>query len=143
MHAAMDVGAVHLGRSGGWLDHRMRLLAGGGAIQIHQRLAVDRLLEDREILADASTSKLADVLVSVLMKFLQETSVPAESRSGPTLMRSTMSLREGVRSAGCAPVLADAARLQVEERFRVELADGRAVRAAHIVGEESAAPAWC
>ena len=53
--------------------HHLRLLRGGGVIQIDQRLAVDRLLENREILADRSTSKPgATSLVSVLMEFLEQ-----------------------------------------------------------------------
>ena len=52
VNAAVDVGAVHFVEAADGIDHRERLLGGGGAIQIHQRLAVDVLLEDREILPD-------------------------------------------------------------------------------------------
>ena len=48
----MDIGAIHLVKFADGVDHRERLLRGGGVIQVHQRLAVDRLLQDREILAD-------------------------------------------------------------------------------------------
>ena len=52
MHAAMDVGAIHFVEMPQGVDHRRGLLRGGRAVQVHQRLAVDVLLEDREILAD-------------------------------------------------------------------------------------------
>ena len=52
VHAAMDVGAIHLVEMADGVDHHGGLLRGGGAIQVDQRLAVNRLLEDREILAD-------------------------------------------------------------------------------------------
>ena len=53
VHAPMDVGVlrgvVPLDR----VDHDPRLLAGGRVVEIHQRLAVHPLLQDREVLADA------------------------------------------------------------------------------------------
>ena len=52
VNAAVDVGAVHFVEAADGIDDRERLLRGGGAIQVHQRLAVDVLLEDREILPD-------------------------------------------------------------------------------------------
>ncbi len=53
MHAAMNVGAIHFMKFANGFDHRVRLLRRGGVVQIHQRLAVYGLLQDREILPDA------------------------------------------------------------------------------------------
>ncbi|MCY1203121.1 hypothetical protein D9M72_146200 [compost metagenome] len=50
MHAAVDIGVERgiVMRFG--IDHALRLLGGGGVVQIDQRLAVDGLAQDREIL---------------------------------------------------------------------------------------------
>ncbi len=52
MHAAVDVGAIHFVELDDGVDDGARLLRGGGVIEIDERLAVDGLLEDGEILAD-------------------------------------------------------------------------------------------
>ena len=52
VNAAVNVGAIHLVELADGVDHREGLLRGGGAIQIYQWLTVDRLLQDREILAN-------------------------------------------------------------------------------------------
>ncbi len=52
MHAAVDVGAIHFVELDDGVDDGARLLRGGGVIEINERLAVDGLLEDGEILAD-------------------------------------------------------------------------------------------
>ena len=52
VHAAMNVGAIHFVELANRFDHRVRLLRRGRVIQIHQRLAVYGLLENREILPD-------------------------------------------------------------------------------------------
>ena len=52
VNAAVDIGAIHLVKLTDGIDHRERFLRGGGAIEIDQRLAVDCLLEDREVLAN-------------------------------------------------------------------------------------------
>ena len=77
VHAAMDVGAIHLVELADGVDHRERLLRRGGVIQIHQRLAVDALLQDREILPDlvARRNRPRSTLVSVLMEFLEQDSL--------------------------------------------------------------------
>ncbi|MNS92519.1 hypothetical protein D3C72_1266610 [compost metagenome] len=51
MHAAVDIGVERgiVMRFG--IDHALRLLGGGGVVQIDQRLAVDGLAQDGEILA--------------------------------------------------------------------------------------------
>ncbi len=49
--AAMDVGVVVLVIMAQRLDHRARFLRRGGVVEINQRLAMDLLVEDREILA--------------------------------------------------------------------------------------------
>ena len=74
VHAAVDVGAVHFVETADGVDDRVRLLRGGGVVQVHQRLAVDVLLEDREILPDAvsTSNRAATWLLSVLMKFLEQ-----------------------------------------------------------------------
>ena len=77
VNAAVDVGAVHLVEAADGVDHRERLLRGSGAIQIDQRLAVDVLLEDREILPDPFHVEIGaetafTCLLSVLMKFLEQ-----------------------------------------------------------------------
>ena len=134
--AAVDVGAIHLVELADGVDHRERLLRGGGAIQIHQRLAVDRLLEDRKVLADPlhveSGRKLATEACSL--------NFSNRIRSSASFERLDLDavddvLRERIRQQAARIALADAARPQVEHRFRVQLADGRAVRAAHVVGE--------
>ena len=51
--AAVDVGVVVLVVVVDGLDHRARALARSGAVQVHERLAVDLLIEDRKVAADA------------------------------------------------------------------------------------------
>ncbi len=53
MHGAMDIGVGSFVIPGDGVDHRARLLRGGGVIEIDERLAVNLLLEDRKIGADA------------------------------------------------------------------------------------------
>src|ERR1039458_2284168 len=83
-----------------------------------------------------STSKPAAIsVVTVLMEFL-----------GQNLFQLVPQLRyldpvddvllEGLCQQASRLLFADAARLQVEQRFRVQLANRRAMRAAHIVGED-------
>src|ERR1035437_1985426 len=87
-----------------------------------------------------STSKPAvapavNWLLSVLMKFLEKN---AFQRIAQRLYFDAIHhiLRESVSQQAGGLAFADAARLQVEERFAVELADGGAMGAAHIVGED-------
>ena len=47
--AAMDIGVVVLVVMAQGVEHRARLLRGGGVVEIDQRLAVNLLVEDREI----------------------------------------------------------------------------------------------
>src|ERR1035437_8131461 len=74
-------------------------------------------------------------LLSVLMKFLEKNPF---QRIAQRLHFDAIDyvLRECVGQQAAGLALADAARLQVEERFAVELADGGAMGAAHIVGED-------
>src|ERR1035437_4344360 len=74
-------------------------------------------------------------LLSVLMKFLEKN---AFQRIAQRLYFDAIHhiLRESVSQQAAGLAFADAARLQVEERFAVELADGGAMGAAHIVGED-------
>ena len=51
MDAAMDVGIVVFVIMHQRVNHRARFLRRGGVVEINQRLAVDLLVEDREILA--------------------------------------------------------------------------------------------
>ncbi len=48
----MDVGAIDGVELDDGVDDGLRLLRGGGVVEIDQRLAVDGLLEDREIFAE-------------------------------------------------------------------------------------------
>src|SRR5450759_252689 len=74
-------------------------------------------------------------LLSVLMKFLEKNPF---QRIAQRLYFDAIHhvLRESVSQQAAGLAFADAARLQVEERFAVELADGGAMGAAHIVGED-------
>src|SRR5664279_5140943 len=74
-------------------------------------------------------------LLSVLMKFLEKN---AFQRIPQRLYFDAVDhvLRERVGQQAAGLALADAARLQVEQGFGVELADGGAMGAAHIVGED-------
>ena len=50
----MDVGVVVLVVAAQGVDDRARLLRGGRVVEVDQRLAVDLLLQDREVVADAA-----------------------------------------------------------------------------------------
>jgi hypothetical protein len=52
MHAAMNVGAIDGVELDDGVDDGLRLLRGGGVVEIDQGLAVDSLLEDREVFAE-------------------------------------------------------------------------------------------
>ncbi len=52
VHTPVDVGVVLRVVADEGIDHGLRLLAGGRAVEIHERLAVDFLVQDREVLAD-------------------------------------------------------------------------------------------
>src|ERR1035441_1385819 len=81
-----------------------------------------------------STSKPAAItLLSVLMEFLEEElfQLFAQVRD---LDPVDDVLCERVSQQAARLLFADAARLQVEQRFSIQLPDGSAVRAAHIVG---------
>ncbi len=49
MHAAVHIGVVAAVELHRGLDHRPRLLAGRGAVQVDQRLAVDHLVQSRKV----------------------------------------------------------------------------------------------
>ena len=53
VHAAMDIGVIEAIVVVQRLDHRRRLLGGGGVVEVHQRLAVHHLAQNREIRAHA------------------------------------------------------------------------------------------
>src|SRR5438094_144244 len=53
VNAAVDVGVVGLVVAAQRLQDGARLLRGGGVVQVDQGLAVDLLLQDREVCADA------------------------------------------------------------------------------------------
>src|SRR5262249_19751806 len=48
----VDVGVVQLIVAAGRVDYRLRLLRGGGVVEVDQRLAVGLAVEDREVVAD-------------------------------------------------------------------------------------------
>src|SRR5581483_6219537 len=81
-----------------------------------------------------STSKpAATALLSVLMEFLVQQPLQ-RLFDGGRLDAVEDVLRERMRKERPCFVLADAARLQVEHALGIELSDGRAVRAAHVIG---------
>src|SRR4051812_36751579 len=80
----------------------------------------------------STSNAVATALVSVLMEFLKESGGKRLSQ-GLDLDAVDDVLRERGDQQVPRIDLADAARLQVEHHFRIELADGRAVRAAHVV----------
>ena len=49
MNATMDVRIVSQVIPADRVDHRLRLVCGGGIVEVNERLAGDRLLKDREI----------------------------------------------------------------------------------------------
>ena len=57
VHAAMDVGVVIAVAVADGVDHRLRFLHRGGIVQVHQRLAMHPLAQDRKIGADAGQIK--------------------------------------------------------------------------------------
>src|ERR1035438_3250576 len=82
-----------------------------------------------------STSKPAEItLVSALMEFLEQDSFQRIFQ-GLNFDAIDDVLREGVGQQAARILFADAARPQVEHGFGIQLADGGAVRAAHVVGE--------
>ena len=50
--AAMDVGVLLGVVAGQAIDHGLRLLRRRGVVEVHERLAVDPLPQDREVLTD-------------------------------------------------------------------------------------------
>ena len=152
MQAAMDVG-VFLGI--GVLDrveHRLRLLRRGAVVEIDQRLAVDFARQDREVAADRLdvvgrgiwSIKSCPVAYhpsqrrAVLRKPCCRTShrLPAPRRSASSSSSSITSATNALTSRPRARLLVDAARHQVEQMVVVDLGDGRAMAALHVVGED-------
>src|ERR1017187_7492456 len=82
------------------------------------------------------TSKPAAIsLLTVLMEFLEKD--PLQGVSQCRYLDAVHDvLREGVRQQGAGLLLADAARLQVEQRLRVQLADSGELGGAHVVGPD-------
>ena len=144
------------------VDHRLRLLRRGGVVEIHQRLAVHVLLQNREVRADlldveserrlaasrVRTARAADAhptscqLRSPIIVGSAGWRVAAHDASmqcsayrataPASCGRCTRWRRRSSRLRAAAS--SDAARAQVEQRLLVELADRRAVRALHVVG---------
>ena len=148
MDAAMDVGVdvrvVALQR----IDHRLRLLRGGGIVEIDQRLAVHRLAQDGKILAPAGDIACHCDWREQYFRFhfhhnspkrvvLRQTSQQnffKPGRKDATRMRSMTSCAKACTSSLRAAGRVDAARAQIEQLRFVELPDGGAVSAFHIVG---------
>src|SRR5215469_2510298 len=83
-----------------------------------------------------STSKRAETtLLSVLMEFLEEGLFQLVLQSRDFYPVDNI-LREGVGKQVAGLAAADAAGLQVEEGFSIQLADCGAVRTAHIVRQD-------
>src|ERR1700730_12785347 len=83
-----------------------------------------------------STSKLAAIwLLTVLMEFLEESLLQRFLQRG-NLNAINDVLRKGVGQHAARFPLANAARLQIECRFRIQLADGGAMGAAHVIGKD-------
>src|SRR5215469_3261260 len=82
----------------------------------------------------STSNEVATLLVRVLMKFLEQD--PFE-RVPQTLHLDAVHdvLRKRVGQEVARLLLADAARLQIEQRLRIQLPDGGAVRAAHVIGK--------
>src|ERR1035441_7468244 len=82
------------------------------------------------------TSKQAGLsLLTVLMEFLEKDPLQRVFQRRDLNAIHDI-LREGVGQQGARLLLADAARLQVEQRLRVQLPNGGAVGAAHVVGPD-------
>src|ERR1035438_80785 len=83
----------------------------------------------------STSNAVVTSLLSVLMEFLKENLLQriAQRRNLDPVHNI---LRERVGQQTARFLLADAARLQVEQRFAIQLADGRAMRAAHVVRSE-------
>ena len=136
----MDVGVVVLVVVVDRLDHRARPLAGRGVVEIHERLAVDLLVQDREVAADALDVEVGaartdrndggtheDFSVTLVHELFDvaahcERSDRRDDRFG-----------ERADQQGARVGFVEPARAQVEEGGRIELADGRAVAALHVV----------
>ncbi len=145
VHVRMRVRLVVLHRA----QHRQRALRGGGAVQIHQRLAVDARGEDREVARARARHRaaggraVAERLAAITSSSSQGRVLAADvgealARSGgaAAAVRScaTTSARNAHLSRRCAVSAVEPARQQVEQHVLVELAGGGAVAAAHIVG---------
>ena len=143
--AAMHVGVIVLVVARDRLDHGARTLARRRVVQIHQRLAVDGLMQDREVAADrfyvercsrragrgdggthAETSDGAAKRSSSRCSSAGAQAARVRSSTGWT--------RRTRGSAARAPrVSRQAARAQVKKRGRIELTGRRAVAAFHVV----------
>ena len=157
VHAAMDVGVVVAVVARDRVDHRLRLLRRRRVVEIDERLAVDRVGEGSgsrrgraatsNVGAGAATAARAGcsprARSSCRVHFRQ---IAARAARTARLRAPRAAARSGRRSSTCAGERVDqhvarlgvgqAARAQVEDRVVVELADRRAVRALHVVGED-------
>ena len=128
-----------------------RLLGGVGVVEIHERLAVDALGQDRKIgphlgdverqprLRAAGSGFMAPVIISASARRARGRSKSVDSSCSRSsgICRSLDHLAgERVEQHVARLDLGQAARTQVEHRLVVQLPDRRAVRALHVVGED-------
>ena len=156
VHAAVDVGVVLRVEARDRVDDRLRLLRGRRVVEIDERLAVHLLLQDREV-ARARSPRRTAVARPTSRLVRRRTpgrrshtacsiagapgSRAASSRSTPRAAGRGRCGRDVVRERADRACLRAASRpmpraRRIEQRVLVELADGRAVRALHVVGED-------
>ncbi len=141
MHVRV-VRAVELGDA---VDDRLRLLGARAGIQEHE---AGIALEDREVAADRATVESAlhagRRLETIDMRFSSR-AFPARSRDAAGDARGAEAPRTAVSMASTAKasismrratIHGKAARAQIEERRLVEVADGGAMAALDVVGED-------
>ena len=150
VHAPVDVGVVALVDVALGVDHRLRLLGAGRAVEVDEGLAVDRDLQHRELAADGlhvqgrggagtGPGRGAHAIAS-----LTRAAPPRRACSWPSTASRSDGTGEAVDEvAGEGPGeeaprlrLPDPAGAEVEERRGVELAGGRAVPALDVVGQD-------
>ena len=91
MHAAMDVGIIRLVELVHGVENALRLLGGGGVIEIDQRFAVDALVQHGELQARIARVDAGFGASCGAPWSFSSNSFSNWSRSEATLMRSTMS----------------------------------------------------
>ena len=141
MHAAMDIGVFAFGETRHRLQHRARLLRRSAAVEIDQRLAIDlRATGCGNRRAPLPHRKPGVILTGAVMRatsFSATFTAPrTASRRSVLAISVNASSRKACNQQMPRVLFRNAARAQIEQRIRIQIAHRRAMGAFDIIGED-------